>query len=100
MPVCKHCGAKWSWSDTLKRSWTFRRGMRCRNCKKKQYQTRSSRKKTSLIAGLIPVILIPAASLFDLAPVSILALGMVLGILCIGVMPFFFELTSKEEPLW
>jgi CXXC-20-CXXC protein len=99
MPTCKYCGSKWSWFDSIKQLFRFRKSMKCNHCGEIQYQSSSSRNKTSLFV-LSPIIIIPLSILFNLSPTSILLVELALIVAVLFIMPFFLKLTEKDEPMW
>ncbi|WP_099363705.1 TIGR04104 family putative zinc finger protein [Fredinandcohnia onubensis] len=95
MPICNHCGKEWTWKQTMK---TLSR-LKCPQCNNKQYESASSKKKTSII-GLIPVIALPI-NVFLNNPwwmVVIIMIPMIAVVLC--VYPFMIKVSNEEEPLW
>ncbi|MGG3891756.1 TIGR04104 family putative zinc finger protein [Metabacillus fastidiosus] len=99
MPTCQNCRKKWSWFDSIKKLFTFRKSMKCNHCGEIQYQSSSSRNKTSLFV-LLPIITIPFSVMFDLSLNFVLLLELILILVVLFVIPLFLKLTDKEEPLW
>jgi len=95
MPICKNCGEKWTWKQTIKT--LFR--LKCPHCYKRQYESASSRKRTSMIS-LIPLIALPINALLNLPwwMVGVLMLPMIAVIWII--YPYLIEISNEEEPLW
>ena len=98
MPTCQNCDNKWSWKQTFKKSFTLGTGMTCPFCGVKQYITPRSRKKSSLVAFIAPILLL--SNLF-FGP-SLLILFVLIGSisLFLGLYPFYIEISNKEEPFW
>jgi CXXC-20-CXXC protein len=99
MPTCQNCREKWSWFDSIKNLFTFRKSMKCSHCGEIQYQSRSSRNTTSLFI-LLPMIILPFSVIFNLSSSSELLLELVLIPVVIFITPFFLKLSDKDEPLW
>lgn len=99
MPTCQNCKKKWTWSETIKRSFTFRKGMRCTHCGKKQYHTQASMWKMNMI-GIIPLIFLPIIIMFDTSIVSTIIIFLTVLCTYTCILPFFLELSNKEQPLW
>ena len=95
MPVCNNCGKKWTWKQTIKT--LFR--LTCPHCNKRQYESTSSRKRTSTIS-LIPLIALPINYLLNLPwwMVGVLMLPIIAVIWMIS--PYLIEVSNEEEPLW
>lgn len=99
MPKCTHCQYKWSWRDALTKQFTLKRAMNCPHCQKQQYQTRSSRQKAGLL-NVIPLLLLPLSTIFDLSISVALGIMLLLFTAVLMAMPFFLELKEEDEPLW
>lgn len=99
MPTCQNCREKWSWLDSIKKILTFRKSMKCNHCEEIQYQSKSSRNATSLLA-LFPIITIPVTVMFNLSLTSMLILELPIILLVLFTMPLFLKLSEKDEPLW
>ncbi|PAV28509.1 hypothetical protein CIL05_16365 [Virgibacillus profundi] len=98
MPSCSHCERKWTYGDTLKRS--FRMKMVCPYCKGENYHSAKSRKKSMMTS----VVLAPAIILFgtftDLSLLAVIPVALALGLMVLAVTPFLTELSVEEESLW
>ncbi|WP_044747081.1 TIGR04104 family putative zinc finger protein [Bacillus alveayuensis] len=99
LPTCCHCEKELKYKDLLKLTFAFRQHLQCSNCHMKQYVTKTSRAKTSLLTFpflflffFLQYLQIPFAVLF---PSYIIA---AIGVLFL--MPFFYSFTNDEEPLW
>lgn len=99
MPICQGCGEKWSWSQTVRKLLSFKKGMRCYYCGKLQYQNKSSRDKMYLYS-LLPVLGITLFTMFDITLVYVILLELSIFIMTILFMPFLLQLSNKDEPLW
>ncbi|MDQ1143853.1 CXXC-20-CXXC protein [Bacillus sp. SORGH_AS 510] len=99
MPTCQKCRKNWTWFDSIKKLLIFRKSMKCNHCGEIQYQSSSSRNKTSLFV-LLPIITIPFSVIFDLSLNTVLLLELILIVVVLFAMPLFLKLTDKEEPLW
>ncbi|MFC3040509.1 TIGR04104 family putative zinc finger protein [Virgibacillus xinjiangensis] len=99
MPVCKTCDNKWSWKETYIASFTLSVGMTCPYCGEKQYLTAKSRIKSSSISFVSPIIVL-MSTFFDVSIALWLLILISYMFLIIIIIPFFYELTDEEEPLW
>ncbi|MBA2173792.1 hypothetical protein H0266_02660 [Halobacillus locisalis] len=99
MTKCENCGFEWSWWTCVKKSIRLTRAMQCPNCRKKQYQSTSSMRRTSLIT-MIPVLIIPITVLFNIPLIYAALLALVLFFSAIGISPMTLSLSNEEEPLW
>ena len=100
MPICQNCDHQWSWKTTFKKAYTFKRRMKCPNCKEVQYASAKSMQKSGII-GLFPApIILFSSMIFDLdLGASILIAILILGIISISYSNKL-ELSNEEEPLW
>ncbi len=101
LPVCANCGAGWSQKLALKKAFRNEKTA-CPNCCEMNYQTRKSRKKTSLFQLFIPVMII-AANLFEHGIYGVFIYLAFLALLNIRLVPFYVELQLEDpmkEPLW
>ncbi|WP_100009818.1 TIGR04104 family putative zinc finger protein [Lentibacillus sediminis] len=96
MPICENCGGKWSWKQTVKKSFTLDTGMECPHCGKKQYQTVKSKKRS---APLLFIVTLPLLLnlLFDIPGVVLLSLFPVIFVVLMSTYSFLMELSDKEE---
>ncbi|MED4019207.1 TIGR04104 family putative zinc finger protein [Sutcliffiella cohnii] len=99
MPTCQSCGTKWSWKQTIKKSFTFHSALECPYCGKKQYWTTKSRRKVSFSTMIFPFFII-VPSLFTISRLLILSMLICLSLFILSMVPFIMELTDEEEPLW
>ncbi|WP_053363475.1 TIGR04104 family putative zinc finger protein [Bacillus sp. FJAT-27251] len=99
MPTCSSCNRKWTWKQTMKKSFSLDIGLDCPHCGAKQFITAKTRKRS---AGLnfIPPLCLLLPILFDVPTTAALSLLVTAGILNFSLYPFYLELTSKEEALW
>lgn len=101
LPVCANCGAMWTHKLGLKKAFRNEKTA-CPNCGEENYQTRKSRKKTSLFQLLIPVMII-AANLFEHGIYGVFIYLAFLALLNIRLVPFYVELQLDDpmnEPWW
>ncbi|MGM9931769.1 TIGR04104 family putative zinc finger protein [Pradoshia sp.] len=99
MPTCKACGNSWTWSSSLKAILSFRQSMICPYCQKSQYQSQSSRFRTSFIT-MIPLLLLPFFILFQLSITVTLLIELAILIIILFVLPFVLILSNHDEPMW
>ncbi|MEI5907976.1 TIGR04104 family putative zinc finger protein [Bacillus spongiae] len=98
MPICQKCHYKWSWKETFVRLFTFSTKLTCPSCNQDQYISKNARNRLSLT--IFPfVIWIPLFG-FNVSNHYILLLQLVLCVVLIIVMPFFYQLSNKDEPMW
>ncbi|WP_376752493.1 TIGR04104 family putative zinc finger protein [Rummeliibacillus suwonensis] len=99
MPICQHCGHKWSWRETFFQMTSFKRKLKCSNCHSYQYISVKSRNLISLFGILITSIYVPLVS-FNFPLWSILTVGLLTYVLLLLCVPFIIKLSNKEEALW
>lgn len=100
MPICQNCNHQWSWSETIKKMFTLDTGMVCPSCKKKQYHTKSSQKRSTLLPFLTPVIMLFSILLNTPTTIS-LALLVISFFLILVIYPLLIEFASMDDPpLW
>src|SRR5699024_1595611 len=96
MPTCENCNNKWSWKQTIKKTFTLDPAMTCPYCGEKQYETQKSRMKNSALNFVIPLPLL--LNIFiDIPGFFLLSLLPVLFIVVMSLYPFFVKISSKEE---
>lgn len=98
MPKCQSCGKRWTWGESVKRSFQLGGGMLCPYCRNKQYYSARMRKRSNITLFIIPLILV--GNLF-FGP-SIITVIILLSIIPVYTLlfPFFMELSNEEEPLF
>ncbi|WYP27253.1 TIGR04104 family putative zinc finger protein [Alkalihalobacillus sp. FSL W8-0930] len=96
MPTCNHCGAQWTWWQTLKRSFTISPGMPCPKCEKEQFVTKRSKKKSGLLGFIFPLML-PIVTMLQVPVMLILFIYPSLFLLLISLYPFLIEFSNEEE---
>jgi CXXC-20-CXXC protein len=99
MPTCQHCKNAWTWKQAMRKAFTLGPEMECPYCGEKQYLTRKSRKKQSML-GVIGPIFIMIPIIFDLTLVMLFGIFAIATLVMLSSIPFFMELASEEEPLW
>ncbi|SFB28429.1 cxxc_20_cxxc protein [Lentibacillus halodurans] len=100
MPTCQNCGKEWSWGETMKSMMRIRISMECPHCGERQYQSATSRTRSSMI-GILPIPLVFIFPYISGMTVWIaLILAIILSAVMVSIMPFFLKLASKEEPYW
>lgn len=96
LPACIECGEEWSYREALKISMK-NAVVTCPNCKKKQYKTRKSTTKASMLNFLPPLgILVGQLFSYTLLGFLIHAVGSIW--LIIALTPFLIEL-QEEDPI-
>jgi len=99
MPTCQNCHQKWTWKQTVKKSFTLDTAMSCPHCAEKQYVTSRARKRSALITMIIPfLIFIPY--FFDINIITAISIYIAAGIGIMLIYPFIVELSSQEEAFW
>lgn len=98
MPICQHCGYKWSWKETFVKMFTFKNKLRCPSCDSFQYVSKKSKNQFSLIL-FIPLLFLPLVS-FGVPKGYILAFELIVYALMLILMPFLYKLSNKDEPMW
>src|SRR5699024_12835621 len=95
MSTCQNCNNKWSWKQTFKKSSISFGGMTCPYCGKKQYQTKRSGKRITIIYCTI-FFLIMVHNIF-FGP-SFIAFFTLLGFIPLFfiINLFFFELSNED----
>ncbi|MCM3618663.1 hypothetical protein M3936_13820 [Sutcliffiella horikoshii] len=98
-PSCANCQNQWSWKMTWKKSFTFKQAITCPYCKEKQYITKSARQKLCLMPMIFPLINVPILTfgvdhIYLVISYVICIIGVVIG------MPYLFNLSNEDEPLW
>ncbi|MFB4168241.1 TIGR04104 family putative zinc finger protein [Virgibacillus sp. JSM 102003] len=96
MPICQNCHNKWSFKQTINKSFTLDPWMTCPYCEEKQYQTKKSRMKSSLLNAIILLPLL-INIFFDIPGVFLLGLFPVVFLIVMSLYPFIVELSSREE---
>ncbi len=95
MPICQNCGKKWTWKQTMHSLFK----LKCPHCCEKQYESASSRKRTTMIS-LIPLISLPINVLFNF-PWWMVVVFMIPMLAILSIFyPFMMEISNEEEPLW
>src|SRR5699024_6232882 len=99
MSTCQNCNNKWSWKQTFKKSSISFGGMTCPYCGKKQYQTKRSGKRITIIYFTI-FFLIMLHNIF-FGP-SYIAFFTLLGLIPLFfiINPFFVELSYLDSYIY
>ncbi|SDI40173.1 cxxc_20_cxxc protein [Planococcus glaciei] len=99
MPICSHCETRWTWKQTIKKTFTLSNKLECPLCGKIQYISKKSRKRISLLnlVILLPLLLNAVTSIEPLFNITLIFIFFMLSMV---FMPFLTELSSEEEPLW
>ncbi|WP_075618485.1 TIGR04104 family putative zinc finger protein [Paenisporosarcina indica] len=100
MPICQSCDHHWSWKTTFKKAFSFKRRMKCPNCKEVQYASTKSMRKSGII-GLFPAPIIIFSSMVLKLNLGVTILVAILILMVITITyPNTLELSNEEEPLW
>ncbi|THE13054.1 hypothetical protein E1I69_09295 [Bacillus timonensis] len=99
MPTCQKCNKKWSWKQTLKKSFTFTNAITCPYCGEKQYITARTRKISASISFIAPILGL-FLNFYSDSPHVILFIMLGFLSLFIVIYPFYLETSNKEEPLF
>lgn len=96
MPVCKNCGNKWSWKQTLKKTaFSFDSETICPYCKEKQYE--ASSRKRNIALTLTIIILILMDKILGLSLNSTIIFALIVCFIFIGISPFLVKLSNEKE---
>jgi CXXC-20-CXXC protein len=99
MPFCKNCGHKWGWKYTFKAQFNFKMKLKCPNCNQVQYISTHSKKKVSFLnMGII--IVWGVLNYFGVPTPWLTGILIALFTAVFVFMPFTYELSSEDEPLW
>ncbi|MBD7908565.1 TIGR04104 family putative zinc finger protein [Sporosarcina gallistercoris] len=100
-PCCAHCGTTWNRKLALKKSFKNEETP-CPNCGAGNYQSRKSRKKTSLFQLPIPFMIV-VGNVFELSILGVVAYLAFLSVFALLVIPYYVELQLNDpvkEPWW
>src|SRR5699024_2850660 len=86
MSTCQNCNNKWSWKQTFKKSSISFGGMTCPYCGKKQYQTKRSGKRITIIYFTIFLLIMLNNIFFCPSYITFFTL--------LGLIPLFFIINS------
>ena len=99
MPKCQNCGYKWTWKETFKKMFTFRNRLTCPSCEEVQYISKKSRNQLCLFVMSPFLIWIPLVS-FNVPVQNVLTVQLISYFIVIMSMPFLYQLSTEEEPMW
>ncbi|MBN8211128.1 hypothetical protein JI666_20630 [Bacillus sp. NTK071] len=99
MTTCCTCHSKWTWKETFFTMFTIRKAVSCPTCGNEQYVTRRSRNNLSLIPSIVALFWLPLIA-FGLPFSLILSIEVFISILTLLSLPFFYEVTDQDEPMW
>lgn len=97
MPICQKCKNKWSWRETVKKTFTIDQAMKCPYCGEKQY-TSSKTRKWGLLFSMLPLLPLLLNIFLDISLLMMMGLIIGSGILYICLYPFVLKLFNQEEP--
>jgi len=95
MPICQCCDNKWSWKQTIKTIFK----LKCPHCGNRQYESASSRLRSSVFM-LFPLVLLPINAWLDFSVGIVFILAVVLVLTIFAFYPFILKLSSDQEPYW
>lgn len=96
MPVCPKCKQKWSWSQTVKKTFTLDQKITCPQCGETQYFTHQSKLKSASLNALVLLPLL-VNLLFDLPGILVLSLFSIIFALIVTLHPFIVKLDNSRE---
>src|SRR5699024_7378510 len=96
MSTCQNCNNKWSWKQTFKKSSISFGGMTCPYCGKKQYQTKRSGKRITIIYFTIFFLIMLHNIFFGPSYIAFFTLLVLIPLFFI-INLFFVELSNEEE---
>ncbi len=99
MATCKQCYTKWTWKETFSAMLTFRKFDTCPYCGSKQTVTRRARNNLALLPSIIALFWLPLIA-FGVPSSVIILIELVMSFGAIVLLPFFYEITDREEPMW
>ena len=97
--TCKNCDHKWNWKTSVKKLLTLRNVMKCPHCGEEQYMSAKSQKRLSIYL-FTPLILWLILSVLNFPLQSVMTVTVLGLVVSIMMMPFSYELSDEEEPLW
>ncbi|MFD2211257.1 TIGR04104 family putative zinc finger protein [Virgibacillus halophilus] len=97
MPICENCNTKWNWEQTIKKMFAIDGlTMVCPCCGKKQYLTKKSRIKCSLLLSITSFSLVLLANYLHMSIAGSFSFLPVLIIIVLLFFPHFMELSSTR----
>ena len=99
MPSCQNCHNKWSWKQTVKKTFSAIGGMTCPYCDEKQYITARTRKRSAVFPLTIVPLIMLGNLYFGPSYLSLSALLVLIPLVFI-IYPFYVEFSNEEEPLF
>lgn len=96
MPTCQKCQQRWSWSQTVKKTFTLDQKITCPQCGETQYFTHQSKLKSASLnaLALLPLLV---NLIFDLPGILILSLFPIMFVLILALHPFIVKLGNSRE---
>src|SRR5690625_7045151 len=96
MSTCQNCNNKWSWKQTFKKSSISFGGMTCPYCGKKQYQTKRSGKRITIIYFTIFFLIMLHNIFFGPSYIAFFTLFVLIHLFFIIIL-FFVELSYEDD---
>lgn len=97
MPVCQTCHYKWSWIETMKKSYKIQ--LQCPKCKTKQFITKKSRWRFWFVT-VIALVFLPISTQLSINKVISFIVFFLIYIVAICFYPFVIKLTNEEEEMY
>ncbi|WP_377890452.1 TIGR04104 family putative zinc finger protein [Alkalihalobacillus sp. R86527] len=98
MTICQSCSHKWSWRETFVRMFTIRQQLKCPNCDSIQYLSKQSKNQLAFLT-VIPCIWFPLV-MFSVPFNLVIITELIIGVISLGLAPYFYRLSNQEEPMW
>lgn len=99
MAICQSCKNKWTWKQTLKKSFVLNTAMTCPYCGKKQYYASSTRKYSAIFPLVAISWVFLNKFLFEsiLSPFSLIILILLPLPVFFALYPMIVKLSNKEH---
>ncbi|MGG1685801.1 TIGR04104 family putative zinc finger protein [Pseudalkalibacillus sp. NRS-1564] len=99
MTTCQQCHSEWTWKESFLMVFSFKKAVVCPYCDKEQYLTRRARNNLSVIPSIVALLWLPMIA-FQVPISVIIPIEVVMAIGTVFILPYFFEVTDHNEPLW
>lgn len=99
MATCQQCQTEWTWKETFRAVIRFKKYNVCPYCGSKQYPTRRTRDNLAVIPSIVAFLWLPMLAIGF--PLSIIfPFELATAVATIGILPFFYHVTDRNEPMW